>query len=87
MKIFAYLFVFVLLSFSALAGAVETGYVNVHVINDPPEIVGMSTSDPVDGSPLFCNAVVKDELEDQAHGFSGCPGFLQVVQERGSPRG
>lgn len=63
MKITIYLLFFVMLASYVTAGSAETAKVYVNVVNSPPEITGMATSNPLSGEPLECEVVVKDEIE------------------------
>lgn len=64
MKLSVYVLIFLVTIFQVLASNVETAKVHVSVINNPPEVVSIQTSEPLEGSPLICNVVIKDELED-----------------------
>jgi hypothetical protein len=64
MKPTVYALFFIVALVSVTAGTVEKAEVHVTVINNPPEVVSIQTSDPLEGSPLSCDAVIKDEIED-----------------------
>ncbi|MBM3200549.1 hypothetical protein FJZ53_06425 [Candidatus Woesearchaeota archaeon] len=63
MKLAAYALILILSVSIALASDTETGKVYVTVINDPPEIVNLQTSEPYEGEPLRCEPTIKDETE------------------------
>lgn len=57
------LFLLVVLA-SVTADNIAIAHVGVTVINNPPEIISITTSEPLEGSPLMCNVVIKDEITD-----------------------
>jgi len=64
MKQIIYVLFFLVTLASVTASNIATAYVGVTVINDPPKIISITTSDPLEGEPLICNVVIEDEIEE-----------------------
>ncbi len=64
MKLIIYVLFFLVALVSVTASDTATAVVSLTVVNNHPEVVSIQTSDPLEGSPLSCDAVIKDEIED-----------------------
>lgn len=64
MKALIYILFFVIMVYSVTAGSVATGKVYLNVINDPPEVIDIKTSEPFENEHLVCDPTIKDEIED-----------------------
>lgn len=64
MKPTVYALFFIIVLVSVTAGNVGKAEVHVTVVNNPPEILDINTSEPFEDEPLRCNVLTKDEIED-----------------------
>lgn len=63
MKLIIYALLFIITLASAIAGNVGLAEVHLNVVNNPPEIVSIKTSEPFAGEALRCDVTIKDEIE------------------------
>lgn len=64
MKPLIYVLFFIIIVSSVTAGVTETGKVSVEVVNEPPRVIDVKTSEPFENEPLVCDPVIEDEIED-----------------------
>lgn len=64
MKLIIYVLFFLIALVSVTASDTAIAYVGVTVVNNPPEVVSITTSEPLEGEPLMCNVVIKDEIAE-----------------------
>ena len=61
-RVIAYTLLFLLMILPATASEIAKCYTTV--INEPPEVIDIKISEPVEGRPLICEATIKDEIKD-----------------------
>ncbi|MBU4502436.1 MAG: hypothetical protein KKA79_07605 [Nanoarchaeota archaeon] len=61
MKLQLYILFFILLVSSVIAENSQTVYVHLSVINEPPEVLQLTTSGAVEGSSIRCDTIIEDD--------------------------